>query len=628
MIRTGLLAAAAPALGRLALNPATPALAQAAQPATSEPPWRHGLALLDEPRYAEGFTHFDYVNASAPKGGAARLSSPGTFDNFNPVVAGVKGNIAAAVGLVFDTLMSASLDEAAAEYGLLADAARFPSDVSSATYRLRPQAKWHDGKPVTPEDVVFSFDAFKRNSPRYSAYYRHVTKAAKTGEHEVTFTFDMPGNRELPFIVGELRVLPKHWWEGTDASGKKRDVTATTLEPPLGSGPYRIKSFAPGRNVVLERVKDYWGRDVNVRVGTENFDTISYEYFRDSTVELEGFKGDQFDWRIEPSAKNWATAYDFPAVRDKRVVRELFPIRNLGRMQGFAFNTRRDKFKDARVRQAFNFAYDFEEMNKQLFFGQYRRIVSYFDGTELASSGLPEGQELEILETVRDKVPPEVFTKTYTNPVGGNPENVRNNLREAMRLLKEGGYELRDRKLVNAKTGEPYSVEMLVPDPAIERIALFYKPSLERLGMTATVRTVDDAQYQNRTRSWDFDVIIPIWGESLSPGNEQREYWGSQSADEQGSENYVGIKNPAVDAMIDRVIFAKNREELVAATRALDRVLLWNHYVVPQFTFDQERTARWDRFNHPDPMPKYGISDFPTIWWWDDAKAAKTGTRQ
>ncbi len=624
LLHTGMLAAAVPALGRFS------ALAQEASKtaAPGAPQWRHGLALLDEPRYAEGFTHFDYVNANAPKGGAVRLSSPGTFDNFNPVVAGVKGKIALAAGFLFDTLTESSLDEAAAAYGLVAEAASHPSDITSAAYRLRAEAKWNDGKPITPEDVIFSFDAFKRYSPRYSAYYGHVTKAEKTGEREVTFRFDMPGNRELPFIVGELTILPKHWWEGTDASGKKRDISTTTLEPPLGSGPYRIKSFAAGRNVVLERVKDYWGKDVNVRVGTGNFDTINYDYYRDLTVALEAFKGDQFDWQIEQSAKNWATAYDVPAVREKRIVQELFPIRNLGRMQAFAFNTRRDKFKDARVRQAFDFAYDFEEMNKQLFFGQYRRIVSYFDGTELASSGLPQGQELEILNTVRDQVPGEVFTKPYANPVGGNPEAVRNNLRESLRLLKEAGYETRDRKLVNSKTGEPYSLEILVYDPALERIALFYKPSLERLGMTVSVRNVDDAQYENRTRSWDFDIIMPIWGQSLSPGNEQREYWGSKSADDQGSENYVGIKNSAIDTLIDKVIFARDREELIAATHALDRVLLWNHYVVPQFTFDQERTARWDRFSHPDPMPKYGISDFPTIWWWDEAKAAKTGTRR
>jgi microcin C transport system substrate-binding protein len=622
IIRTGLLAAAAPALGRLGLAPDA-----AAQGAAGAGEWRHGLALMDEPRYPPGFPRFDYVSPKAPKGGTVRMSAPGTFDNFNPVVAGVKGRLAGGITLVFQRLMAPAFDESASEYGLLAEAVRYPTDISSVTYRLRAEAKWHDGKPITPEDVVFSFDAYKRNSPRYSAYYRHVTKAEKTGEREITFTFDATGNRELPFIVGELTVLPKHWWEGTDANGKKRDVTATTLEPPLGSGSYRVKSFVPGRNIAVERVKDSWGNDLNVRVGHDNFDEIRFEYFRDTTVELEGFKGDQVDYRIEQSAKNWATAYDFPAVKDKRVVLELFPIRDEGRMQAFAFNTRRDKFKDMRVRQAFDFAYDFEEMNKQLFYGQYQRITSYFDGTELTSSGLPQGRELEILETVRDKLPGELFTHPYTNPVGGNPEAVRNNLREAIRLLKEAGYEIRDRKLVNVKTGELFTAEILVDDPAVERIALFYKPSLERLGMTVTVRTVDDAQYQNRLRSFDFDVVMPVWGQSLSPGNEQREFWGSQSADTPGAENYVGIKNPAVDAMIDKVIFAKDRAELIAATHALDRVLLWNHYVVPQFTYNQWRTARWDRFSHPDTMPQYGRDEFPTIWWWDAAKAAKTGSR-
>jgi len=296
-------------------------------------------------------------------------------------------------------------------------------------------------------------------------------------------------------------------------------------------------------------------------------------------------------------------------------------------MQAFAFNIRRGKFQDPRVRRAFNFAFDFEETNKQIFFGQYKRVASYFEGTELASSGLPEGRELAILETVRDKVPPELFTTPYTNPVGGNPESVRRNLREAVRLLKEAGYDVRGERLVDAKTGEPFTVEFLADDPSFERVFLFYKPSLDRLGMSVSVRTVDDAQYENRLRNWDFDIITFSWGESLSPGNEQRAYWGSQAADQPAPRNVIGIKNPAVDAMINEVIFAKSRADLVAATKALDRVLLWNNYVVPQWTYGKLRSARWDRFGRPDPLPKYGISAFPTIWWWDAAKAAKTGTR-
>jgi microcin C transport system substrate-binding protein len=352
---------------------------------------------------------------------------------------------------------------------------------------------------------------------------------------------------------------------------------------------------------------------------------MRFEFFRDNLVALEAFKADQADWIAENSAKQWATAYEFPAVVDKRVVKEEFPINDSGRMQAFTLNLRREQFKDARLRRAFNYAYDFEEMNKQLFYGQYKRINSYFEGTELASSGLPQGLELQILEAVKDKVPPEVFTTAYSNPVGGNPENVRSNLREAAKLLKEAGFEVKDRKLVDS-SGKPVTVEILVQDPSAERIALFYKPSLERIGVTASIRVADDAQYQNRIRSFDFDMIIDQWGQSLSPGNEQREFWGSAAADAPGSRNTIGIKNPAVDALIEKVIFAENRETLVAASRALDRVLLWNFYVVPQFTYGFSRYARWDRFSHAD-LPKYARSGLPSLWWYDAEKAARIGKR-
>ena len=631
LLRASALALATPAASMV--EPLAPVIGMAGSAQAEEKTWLHGLSLFGELKYPAGFPRFAYVNPTPPKGGAVRQIAFGTFDNFNLVVAGVKGTVGDGLELIYDTLMVPALDEVSTEYGLLAEAVSYPPDYSSATYRLRANAKWHDGKPITPEDVVFSFDAFKKSSPQLSAYYRHVTKAEKTGERDVTFTFDGPGNRELPQIVGQFNVLPKHWWEGTDPQGKKRDVTATMLEIPLGGGAYRMKDFTAGRTIVYERVKDYWGRDLNVNVGRDNFDELRYEYFRDSTVAIEAFKADVVDFRLENSAKNWATSYDFPAVKEKRVVLEEFAIRASGVMQGFAFNIRRDKFKDARLRLAMNYAFDFEEMNKQIFFGQYQRIASYFEGLELAARGLPEGKELEILETVRDKVPPDVFTKPYANPVGGSPEATRTNLREGLRLMKEAGYEIRNQKLTNVKTGEPFAVELLAADPTTERIYLFYKPSLERMGVTVAVRTVDEAQYINRLRSWDFDIITATWGESLSPGNEQRGYWGSQAADQPGSRNVIGIKNPAVDAMIDRVIFTKDRAELVAATKALDRVLLWNHYLVPQWTYGKQRTARWDRYGHPETLPEYGASAFPTIWWWDAERAAKvtankTGSKQ
>ncbi len=613
------MAAAAPVLKAAGVPAIGTAQAQA------QPGWRHALSLFGDVRYPAGFKHFEYVNPAAPKGGVVRQIAVGTFDNFNMVVSGVKGSLGAH-GEIFETLTISSLDEVSTQYGLLAEAMSHPDDFSSVTYRLRAQAKWHDGRPVTPEDVIFSLNALKTYHPFYSAYYRHVAKVEKSGERDVVFTFDAPGNRELPQIVGQLTVLPKHWWEGTDGQGRKRDISATTLEPPLSCGPYRIKSFVPGRNIVLERVKDYWGNDLNVNIGRNNFDELRYEYFRDSTVALEAFKGDQVDWRTENSAKNWATAYDFPAVTEKRVVLEEFPNRSSGIMQAFAINIRRDKFKDARVRRALNYAFDFEEMNKQIFFGQYTRIASYFEGTELAARGLPQGRELEILETVRGQVPGEVFTAEYKNPVGGSAENVRANLREGMRLLKEAGYEVKDRKLVGPN-GAPLEIELLSYDPSFERVMLFFKPSLERLGIAVSVRSIDATQYENRLRSWDFDIVVASWGESLSPGNEQREFWGSQAASRPGSRNLVGIANPAIDKLIDRVIFATDRDDLVAATKALDRVLLWHHFVVPQWTYGKIRTARWDRLGRPDPMPKYGTSAFPDIWWFDQARADKIGRR-
>ncbi len=620
LLQSGAFAAMAPALGGVAAVAATtPAQAQ------SEPAWRHALSRFGDIKYPADFKRFDYVNPDAPKGGVARMIAIGTFDNFNVAVAGIKGSIAPAATLIYETLMTRSQDEVTTEYGLLAEGAAHPDDFSWVIYRLRKEARWHDGQPVTPDDVMFSIEVLKKYSPMYASYYRHVVKTEKAGDRDVRFTFDGPGNRELPTIVGELPILPKHYWEGTDSQGKKRDVSATTLEAPLGSGPYRIKEFVAGRSVALERVKDYWGANVPAQVGQNNFDEMRFEFFRDNLVALEAFKADQADWITENSAKQWATAYDFPAVTEKRVVKEEFPINDSGRMQGFAFNLRRDQFKDARLRRAFNYAYDFEEMNKQLFFGQYKRINSYFEGTELACSGLPQGQELQILESVRDKVPADVFTTPYQNPVGGNPESVRANLRESTRLLKEAGYEIRDRKLVDP-AGKPVTVEILVQDPSAERIALFFKPSLERIGVTTSIRIVDDAQYENRLRSFDFDIIIDQWGESLSPGNEQREFWGSQMADQPGSKNTIGIKNPAVDALIDQVIFAKDRAGLVAATHALDRVLLWNFYVVPQFTYGFSRYARWDRFSHAE-LPKYARSGLPALWWYDAEKAARIGKR-
>jgi microcin C transport system substrate-binding protein len=619
LLLSALLAPTLPTVRRGTLfNWVSPAAAEGVNPA-----WRHGVSKFGDLKYASGFAHFSYVNADAPKGGMARQVVLGTFDNFNIVVAEAKGTLASGANLIYDTLLAPALDEVSSEYGLLAEAVRYPDDFSSVTFRLRAEAKWHDGTPVTPDDVIFSFNAWKKYSPSAGESLRHVVKTEKAGNRDVTFTTDGPGDRELPLIIGQLSILPQHWWEGTDKDGKKRNVGETTLEPPLGSGAYRIKEFNAGRNAAYERVRDYWGANLAVNRGQGNFDELRHEYYRDATVAVEALKADYVDWRIENSAKNWATAYDAPAVAQKRILLEEFPIRNVGIMQAFAFNIRRDKFKDPRVRHAFNYLFDFEGANKQLFFGQYTRIASYFQGTDLAATGLPQGKELEILEALRGQIPPEVFTAAYANPVSGGVDAERDSRREALRLFKEAGYEPRDSRLVNVATGEPYTIELLGNNPLFERVFLIYKPSLERAGMTVTVRTVDDTQYENRLRNWDFDIITYAWGETLSPGGEQRGYWGSAAADQPGSENVIGIKNPAVDAIIEKVALAASRNDLVAAVKALDRVLLWNHYVVPQWSYNNLRAAHWDRFSHPEPLPKYGIAGFPALWWWDAEKAIR-----
>jgi microcin C transport system substrate-binding protein len=587
--------------------------------------WRHGLSLLGSPKYPAGFKHFDYVNPNAPKGGLVRLSEEGSFDSFNLILP--RGAAAAGLGLLYDTLSSASLDEVATEYGLLAEAVKYPPDYSSVTYKLRAEAKWADGQPVTADDVIWTFDKLKELNPNQRFYYQHVVKASKTGEHEVTFTFDAPGNRELPQIVGQLMVLPKHWWTGKDKNGKQRDIASGTLEPPLGSGAYKIKSFVPGRTISYERDPNYWGRNLPVNIGKNNFGEIRYEYYRDDTVEVEAFKADRYDFRAENSAKNWATAYDFPAEREGKVIKETFPERARGVMQAYIFNLRREKFQDPKLRLAFNYALDFEDMNRTLFYGQYKRIASYFEGSELKATGLPGPKELEILEPVRAQVPPEVFTKAYEEPKGGSEEARRNSLRQSLRLLKAAGYEIKNGKMTNVKTGEQLTVDILLNSPAMERVTLFYKRALDRLGIGVTTRLVDSSQYINRVRSRDYDIIVSGWAESLSPGNELRDYFGSQAADREASRNYPGIKNPAVDKLIERVVYAKDRDELVAATKALDRVLLWNQYVVPMWTIDYSRTARWDRFGRPEKLPTYSYG-FPSIWWYDKARAEKTGVPQ
>lgn len=580
----------------------------------------HGLSFIRPLKYPSDFKHFDYVNPNAPKGGSVRLSAPGTFDSLNLIPA-TKGNRTGALLYIYDTLMTPSYDEASTEYGLLAEWASYPDDYSSATYKLREEARWHDGKPVTPEDVIFSMEMLKKHDPLRAAYYKNVDKVEKTGPHEVTFIFNQKYNRELPLIMGQLRIFPKHFYN------EKRSVGDSWLDIPLGSGAYRIDKFEPGRYVTIKRVEDYWGKDLPVNIGQNNFDEIRIDYFKDQTVAFEAFKAGEIDYYPERSASHWATAYDIPQVETGKIIRNGdIVLTGSQQMQGYVMNLRRKRFADRRVRQAFNLLYNFEWLNKNISHGLNKRTSSYFENTELAAKGLPHGKELEILETIRDEIPPEVFTTEYKNPV--NPENRlvdRRNLRKAIELMKQAGWEINNQVLTNIETGEAFTAEFLTYSPEFTKGTDPYVQALKKLGIKATIRVVDAAQFVKRNETFDFDIIIDVFRQTESPGNEQRDYWGSQAADIQGSQNTIGIKNPAIDKLIDIIIGAKDREELVAASRALDRVLLWNYYIVPQFHAPNERIAYWNKYSHPDPLPSRAVG-FPTIWWYDAEKAAELST--
>jgi microcin C transport system substrate-binding protein len=573
----------------------------------------HAIAMYGDVKYGPDFTHFDYVNPDAPKGGTLKLGvQTGTFDTLNPFT--LKGVPAAGIGGLFDTLTVSSFDEPFTRYGLVAESMEVPEDRSWVIFNLRPEARFHDGTPITAEDVVFTFDTLKtKGHPQYRAYYHNVAKAEALGPRRVKFTFDEGENRELPLIIGELPVLSKAYWEG-------KDFEKTTLEAPLGSGPYRVESVDPGRSISYVRDKDYWAKDLPEAKGQDNFDRMVYDYYRDATVALEAFKAGAFDFRAENSAKNWATAYDIPAVKDGELILAKIPNELPSGMQGFVYNTRRGVFKDPKVREALAYAFDFETTNENLFYGQYTRTKSYFDNSELASSGLPTGKELEILDKYRDQLPEEVFTTVYEPPSTKGEGRIRANLKKALDLLKEAGWEVRDRKLVNSETGKPMTFEILLFDPTWEKITLPFIQNLKRLGIDARIRRVDTAQYQNRLDNFDFDMIVAVWGESLSPGNEQRDFWGSQAADTPGSRNYAGIKDPVIDDLVNLVISAPDRESLVARTHALDRVLLWGHYVIPHWYIPYNRLVYWNKFDRPDVLTIRGTS--VNTWWVDPKKEA------
>lgn len=584
-------------------------------------PRRHAVAKIGEPSTPPGFTHFPWVNPRAPKGGTLRLSTIGTFDTLN--AHSIQGSSAPGILWIDATLMTTNADEPATAYGLVAEWASWPEDISSVTFGLRPEARFADGRPITPEDVVFSFDEQRRASPAVAIYYRDVERAEVTGPGEVTFRFKRKGLRDLPYITSLLTVVPKHWWTAKGANGEPRDLAKSTLEPPLGAGPYRVKSVDRGRSITYERVRDWWGRELPVNVGQYNFDELTYALYRDEAPEFEAFKSGETDLREELSSKRWSTGYEFPAARDGRVKRADLRTETVANLQGFAFNLRRPKFADIRVRRAIALAYDFETANKSLFSGLYQRLDSYFENSPLAGRGVPTGRELELLDRLRDKVPPEVFTAEFRSPRAATAEQLRANLREASRLLDEAGWKIAGNVRRNA-AGEALTIEFLNYDTDFDRIVLPFKTNLARIGIDLRMRVVDAAQYENRLKSYDFEMITDAWTQSHVPGSEQRERWGSEAARRPATSNRIGIENPAVDALIEEIIASRTREDLRAAVRALDRVLAWNHYMVLQWYNPNTWLAWWDRLGRPERHPSQEVAATYT-WWWDDAAAGKLG---
>ena len=612
MIRTRALPAAPRARAALVPRLATAlALAGAATGAAAAEP-RHGISVFGDLKYGPDFERFEYTSPDAIKGGSLVQATIGTFDNTNPFV--LKGVSAAGAGGIYDTLAVGSQDEPFSVYGLLAETIEVADDEGSVTFRLRPEARFHDGEPVTAEDVAWTFETLmSEGHPFYRSYYGAVEGVEAVDERTVTFTFEETGNAELPLIVSQLAVLPKHFWEG-------RDFASTTLDPLLGSGPYRFGRIDPGRSVSYERVEDYWAEDLPVARGTGNVDTLRYDYYRDLTVALEALKSGDVDFRQEFISKNWATAYDFPALAEGRVVKEELPDGRTQPMQAFVYNLRKPKFQDERVRRALEYTFDFEWANENLFYGAYERTKSYFQNSEMQATGLPEGPELEILEQFRDELPESVFTEEFALPETDGSGNDRRGLREALALFGEAGYEVRDGTMTNVETGEPFEMEIVFQQPSLEKIGLAWKKTLERLGIELKVRIIDSAQYQKRMETFDFDVTTNIWQQSESPGNEQWDYWGSAQADVEGSRNVAGIEDPVIDRIIPLIVNATSREEQVAAAKALDRVLLHRRYVLPQYFGPTYRVAYKNKFERPDVAPSKALG--LDTWWVDPDKEA------
>ncbi len=567
----------------------------------------HGLALYDEPALGEDFTHFPYVNPDAPKGGSLTRAAVGSsFDSTNPFI--IRGTPAIGIGEIYDTLLVENVDEPFSVYGLLAEGMRLDPDRFWIEFDLRAEARFHDGEPVTADDVVFSFNLLvEEGNPFYRGYYADVERVEALDRHTVRFEFATNHSRELPLIVGQLPILPKHYWE-------ERDFTAPTLARHPGSGPYRLAEVEPGRRIVYERVPDYWGAELPVNRGRHNIDRLIYDYYRDRDIAWEAFKAGVMDYRTDARAATWAIGYDFPAYNDGLVKRITVPDGQPSRMQAFVFNLRQDKFQDVRVREALNLTFDFPWLNANLFYDSYRRTESYFQNSEMAAEGLPSESELALLEPHRDALPERIFDREL--PID-HPAELRERLRLAYELLLEAGYEVQDGVLVDGESGRPLSIEVMLFDSGLERVVQPMLRNMSRLGIQGSLRIVDINQYLNRLRSFDFEIITGQFPQSNNPGNEQREFWTSDFAESPQSRNLMGLQDPVVDELVEHLIRANSRSELNTAARALDRVLLWNFITIPHYHSGETRIAVWDKFGYPEPFPRYG---FDLSAWWVDSE--------
>lgn len=577
------------------------------------------FAEFGEPLYPDDFPYFDYVDPDAPKGGEVTLGGLGTFETLNTIALG--GQWPLGIGLTSDTLMTGSADELSSYYPMIAESVAVPDDLSFAVFTINPDARFHDGEPIRADDFKFAFDTITDNGrPFLRSFFEDISSATVVSELEIRFDFETTGTWKTVALAASLQPLPVHYWQE-----QGRDVKASYLEPPLADGPYRIASVEPGLSITYERVEDYWAADLPVNVGRHNFDRITYEYYRDDNALFLAFSGGDIDYRLENRAQRWATGYDFPAVGDGEVIQQPFPDNTPQGISGIVLNTRRAQFQDIRVRQALTQLFDFEWLRKNIFFGNYSRIRSYFPNSDfgVGDFGPPEGRELAFLEPYRDQLPAELFTQAWEPPVTDGSGNIRPQLAEAARLFAEAGWEIRDGVLTNVETGEPFTVEIVLASAtALERVVQPFVRNLERAGIRASLRTVDSAQYERITDEFDFDMITVRFNFFPPPGPEQRSYWGSEAADVVGSANYAGIRNPVVDALIEAVITAEDLETLKAANRALDRVLLWNYYMIPEYYNAEFWAAYWDRFGRPERPPHYGIG-FPDTWWLDTERSAR-----